>query len=257
MEFNPNKIISDIENMYQISTEEAQISAAFRYYHHSRNFELISSNRKLVHYTSAGNALKIINGREMWMRNARVMNDFNELDYGTSLVRKIYNRESDVGKNFWAIIDNIGESIFKKVFDHFNGWLYDMLYNTFITCVSEHLPTKLPTEGRHGRLSMWRAYAPANGVALILNPSPFTNVTDALRAYTYPVIYEGEEWLAQQCVQLTQYISENQEVFKNNIQMLKKSITLMFEFFVYSLKHPAFAEEREWRISNDDISLFK
>ena len=49
-----------------------------------------SGNRKFAYYTSADTAKKIIQNEEIWFRNATVMNDFSEISYGLSLVKKAY-----------------------------------------------------------------------------------------------------------------------------------------------------------------------
>lgn len=52
----------------------------------SRTTELGTKNLKLAHYTSAENALNIINGETMWLRNAGVMNDHSEIEHGRGIL---------------------------------------------------------------------------------------------------------------------------------------------------------------------------
>ena len=52
-------------------------------------------------------------------------------------------------------------------------------FETYISCLSLHEPW----EDRIGRLSMWRAYG---DVALIINNTPLTAVTDRLGVYLDP-----------------------------------------------------------------------
>jgi hypothetical protein len=48
-------------------------------YHTSRRDRMIESNGRFVHYTSAENAIKIINTKCVWMRNATCMSDYREV----------------------------------------------------------------------------------------------------------------------------------------------------------------------------------
>ena len=52
----------------------------------SRTSDLARDNLKLAHYTSAENALNIISGQTMWLRNAAVMNDHSEIEHGRAII---------------------------------------------------------------------------------------------------------------------------------------------------------------------------
>jgi len=44
--------------------------------------ERLKDGARLVHYTSAENAYRIISGKQVWLRNAHLMNDYSEMQHG-------------------------------------------------------------------------------------------------------------------------------------------------------------------------------
>lgn len=69
---------------------EDEATDAFYKLIYQRTFErtarLKRDGLRIAHYTSAENALNIISGRTLWLRNAAVMNDFMEVTYGRDCV---------------------------------------------------------------------------------------------------------------------------------------------------------------------------
>jgi hypothetical protein len=49
---------------------------------------------RFAYYTTAATAVQILRGREIWMRNTMVMNDFTEVEHGLSCVSEAYNSEA-------------------------------------------------------------------------------------------------------------------------------------------------------------------
>ena len=52
-----------------------------------------SNGGKLVHYTSADTALKIINNEELWLRDTSCMNDSSEIIYGEHQLTEAFKRQ--------------------------------------------------------------------------------------------------------------------------------------------------------------------
>ena len=94
------------------------------------------------------------------------MNDYSEISYGLNLLKN--GLKSQAGQNFREALNSIKLNLFDKVMGWFEIWERTILTDTFITCLSSHLPS----ENQHGRLSMWRAYG---NTALVVNHFPFLN----------------------------------------------------------------------------------
>ena len=202
--------------------------------------------RKLVHYTSAANAIKIINSGEIWMRNSMCMADFSEVQHGHDNLIDFFTDDGRKQRFFDALNnchDGVAQEAIKLFDDHWNS----ISTNTFITCVSEHDPI---SEDAHGRLSMWRAFGKGEvGVAFVLNTEAFLSESDVLKAYSSPVSYltRGEFGDAMQSV--IAGIERGQEFLKCTPRDQILSFTFnMLLFATTCSKHPGFLEEQEWRI---------
>lgn len=198
---------------------------------------------RFVHYTSAEVALSIITNKIVWMRNARTMNDFSEIEHGKSCLFEAY--KSEPGVQLKAFLERLYPGMCAQLEEAFNGWLPDLDSNTFLTSFSEHLDN----EDQIGRLSMWRAYGRRNGVAIVFNNRPFLAPSDALKAYSSPVAYLSKKGFAAEFARMVALVVANEDY----ISQLGRDVTLanVFTIFRYSVlctKHPGFAEEKEWRV---------
>ena len=86
------------------------------------------------------------------------MNDFSEVRHGWDCLAKAYNG----GTKLQAILDSHFVGLRAEIERDFNSFKQSMLFDTYLTCVSEHRIE----EDTLGRLSMWRAYGVTTGVAL-------------------------------------------------------------------------------------------
>ena len=146
--------------------------------------QTLREGRRLVHYTTAEAGFKIIAGKEVWLRNALLMNDFSEIQYGLNCLVQAWN--SDAGKSLQDFLDRITPGLKDKIASTFDSHTHGLKVATFMISLSEHYDD----EDELGRLSMWRAYGGRNGVALVLNPKVFTGDTQELKAFSAPVRYE-------------------------------------------------------------------
>ena len=224
-------------------TDREMAVSIFSAYVNDRQREAIEKNIRFVYYTSGETALKIIQNKEIWMRNVTCMKDYAEVKYGVECLRTAY--VSEAGKEFKHSLDNLYEGFsgrFEKLFD---SWLPHFSFDTFITCVSEHDED----EDSYGRLSMWRAYGGTSSVAIVMNNTALTSPSDALGAYTYPVAYWSAQDIIDQFQAATARVIENADLIR---RMGSNSVTgHVFEMFKYAalcVKHPGFKEEREWRV---------
>lgn len=199
-----------------------------------------SENIRFAYYTSADVAKQIIDKKEIWLRNATVMNDFLEITYGLDLTKKAFG--SAPWKDIMSAANSVLPGIQEKVMAHFNYWDRYLPTETYLTCLSLHDDK----EDEHGRLSMWRAYG---DVALIINNTPLTNSSEELGVFSTPVHYLDQAGFEERLQKVAQAVTNN-IVY---LHALDEKVT--FDFIcsmllvgVIGTKHPGFAEEKEWRI---------
>lgn len=201
------------------------------------------SATRFVYYTTADTAARIIKNKEIWMRNVTTMNDYMEAQYGLRCLQKAYNGEQ--GRQLRLLLAPYFSDLLGRLEQIFNQWIPHFLMDTYIACVSEHLPS----EDRTGRLSMWRAYGNGSGVALVLNNSAFLSETDALRAYSVPVSYMRDDAFVVEFRDMTQRLSENLVFVRGQgEEALLNWIFSTMRYSVVAVKHDGFREEREWRV---------
>jgi hypothetical protein len=219
---------------------------AFEIFHPyaTRRYDECSEQTRFVHYTTADVAASIIQKKEVWMRNAINMNDFSELEHGRICLVTAW-RDGDVGRDFQALLEEISPGICDVVSKHFDGWTPNLQARTYLTCISKHRPE----ENSHGRLSMWRAYGRASGVALVLNPTPFMAGSGKGEFYSSPVAYLDPEGFAREMRQVVERVAEARAFLAElGREMLWALLDKMFTTAMICTKHPGFEEEAEWRI---------
>lgn len=110
--------------------------------------KVVREKTRFVYYTSAETAMSILRNNELWLRNATVMNDFSEINYGLSLVKSVFSGPE--GDRFRNAVEDIFPGAIKKADELFSVWEHDLRLETYIACVSLHGVT----EDKQGRLSM-------------------------------------------------------------------------------------------------------
>ncbi|WP_443652196.1 DUF2971 domain-containing protein [Dialister invisus] len=215
--------------------------------YHKRVEEIKKSTNKLVHYTSASAGLKILQNKEIWMRRVSCMNDFSEVQHGKDLFIDLWkNTERDIIQKLTSLFGDNGD-----VFNEVMGELEDIsefdILRSYITCFSEHLES----EDKYGRLSMWRGYGKGTGIALVLKKDIFYSEYDAIDITTSPVAYLNKDDIKDKFISLVTDLEENkQKIDFKNIQRddLHDFLIEWLEILILSIKHPAFCEEKEWRV---------
>ncbi|MCA1198014.1 DUF2971 domain-containing protein [Sphingomonas sp. R647] len=203
---------------------------------------------RVVHYTSAEAAARIISGREVWLRNALLMNDFSEIQHGLECLYAGWRSEG--GERFKAWLDRALPDLRFELERSFDADTEGLRVATFMMSLSEHDDS----EDEFGRLSMWRAYGGRCGVALVLNPTIFTAETDELKVYSAPVRYLGvpefASWFSDWTAKL---IANEARLCAAPPDTLLFLLKYAFRVFALCTKHPGFSEEREWRIFHSPI----
>jgi Protein of unknown function (DUF2971) len=201
------------------------------------------NNQFFAHYTSAEAAMKIVSSKTVWLRNTRAVNDWSEIKFGVNRVIERFNRTE--GADLWAALNAVEPNLQESIAATYDSRSNDYIFNTYAACVSEHLNEEVDI----GRLSMWRAYANRDGVAIIINGSAFYTNSNALGVFTYPIDYKTAEEAKRIFEQLVANIASSTDFLRT---LPRDHLTLyvlqMIEYFSFSLKHPAFKEEREWKI---------
>lgn len=205
--------------------------------------DIRASDSRFVYYTTAATALKILDSGEVWLRNARIMNDFSEIEYGTDLLDVAV--ESDAGKAFIGAIDELSPGLWSTSFELYRQWKVDMHKNTFIACLSIHDED----EDEHGRLSMWRAYGGQAGVAFVLRIPLLLQNETKLGVFSSPVAYLRRRDLEEELQEIANNISSRcGELVSMGAHAMSQVVFARLVHFAICTKHPAFAEEKEWRI---------
>lgn len=211
--------------------------------HLNERVERLKDGGRLVHYTSAENAYKIISGKQVWLRNTHLMNDYSEMRHGLECLRAAWNSPAGVELQKWLEANWQGIRI--EIENTFNDHATSMTDDTYMICLSEHDDD----EDDYGRLSMWRAYGGRAGVALVLNTTTFLSETDAMAVYSMPVVYRDQDqfvtWFQTWAASI---MDAGDEVTAIDRQIILNHLFYAFRSFVLATKHPGFKEEREWRV---------
>lgn len=224
-------------------TDEARLSSIFFPEIAQRGEAARTAGTRFVHYTSAAVAVSIAREKKIWLRKASMMNDFQEIEYGLSCVKRAIT--SEVGQKFASVIDQLFPGSYEVLSLTLEQQVPRWKDDTYILSLSEHDDS----EDEHGRLSMWRAYGRPSGVALVFNPKLFHTRTDALNAYSAPVSYFDEASFVSSFENIVRNIEDNATfIGKFGSDSLFKWLYTTLEGMVLTTKHPGFREEREWRV---------
>lgn len=211
-----------------------------------KNKQLISGEFKFVQYTNAQAAMSFIEKAEVWLRNTHCMNDYLEIEHGWDCLRAAFHSES-TGKCFKELLSKIHPDLEGQLVKNFDGWISIFRNDTYLTCISEHPDV----EDQFGRLSMWRAYGGRQSVAIVINSQALIRETEnnVFEVELTPVIYQDESGFEKDLMELTDRIEKNLDFIKT---LGKENVlAYLFEVFkhvVFTVKHPGFSEEREWRV---------
>lgn len=204
---------------------------------------MLAKGKRLVHYTNAEAAYKIISGRQIWLRNAQMMNDFSEIQHGINCLQEAW--KSEAGVALQAMLNRIGDGLRDELAALFDGHAEGLRHGSYIVSLSEHENH----EDRYGRLSMWRAYGGRSGVALVLNSTAFEAETDEMHVFSSPVIYKDvEQFTAWFQSWAAAVIKQERKLEALGPKAMENILFMVFRSFALCTKHPGFTEEREWRV---------
>lgn len=224
------------------SEDDKKIMSIFQPFAKGKIENAVSVGRKFVHYTSAETASIILRERTILLRQASLLNDFREIEFGTSCIHTSWQRHQKLFDEVFGTFDpNFGA----RLWSWFTSWKERIRWETFVTCVSEHDKE----EDKFGRLSMWRAYGGSNGVALVINGTPFFSASDALGAYSSPVAYHTTDTFSTDFEELILRVRTSIEFLRTrDSESIFGRMCNVLHYAMLCTKHYGFLEEREWRV---------
>jgi hypothetical protein len=199
-------------------------------------------SRFFAHYTSADTVKKVLDSRGFYMRNSRLMNDHSEVSHGFQMVLTAVS-ETGGGSQYkaaWSSVEpRLGERLPQLIAESAGKVMDDC----FIISVSEHLAAD-----DDGLLSMWRAYGTGDlRVALVARPGAVAPMAEAgvfLTACLYGDVHDVGRELGGKAAVLSRHAGAFRDLSPALIEQLALGDAVNF---AVSIKHPGFAEEREWR----------
>lgn len=226
-----------------LTPDQKKLSRIFMPFAFEQADRVRENGTRFVHYTTAAAAVEILKSKELWMRKSSCMNDYMEIEHGLDCLTKTY--DGKVGDRFKSALDGVFEGLRVEVEQLFSGWAPAIRTDTYFTCVSEHRND----EDDIGRLSMWRAYGEATGVALVVNNTAFLSESTALKIMSSPVAYLSDTMFEQKFSGIVDGIEEHSEFLRaQDRATIQGYVFHMFRFAALCTKHPGFKEELEWRV---------
>jgi len=204
-----------------------------------------SPDDRFVYYTDADTAMKIIRKREVWLRNALVMNDALEVRYGLLHIKKALFANDGPSDVLAAAEAVVGSPIQWPLDFHLERSDPFWQLETYLACLSKHEKG----EDKTGRLSMWRAYG---DVAIVINSTPFAAPPGGPNhPYSVPVIYLKESDYVDRLSNVAQTLHNHATDLKaigiGQEGMIRAFIGLAYNAAIRT-KHRGFSEEGEVRV---------
>lgn len=188
----------------------------------------------IYHYTSNDGFLGIIQTKTLWATKLHYLNDSTEFAYAIGLVKENLNdrlrRKDDPCNDFY-----------KKAIADLHS-IEDV--HIFVACFSE----------MGDLLSQWRGYCPNSvGYSIALD---FTQLQEAMVKENFRLVrcvYNEER---QRAIVDDLIASEAESVDQTSVQVASMHLIHRIPEVAPALKHPQFAEEREWRlVSKRPVSI--
>lgn len=215
-----------------------------------------SSTSRFAHYTTAESAMKIIESKRLWMRNAMCMTDYREVNHGFDMIKTAFHSNVNETQTrmqlFTGVLDSCAPGVATEAIAQFDKVLNQIRLYTHIASLSEHGGNgDDEIEDKYGRLSMWREFGDSPGrVAIIVSLPWFSESGQKLRISFSPVGYSTADQVVKELDGVIQNIRDHatylsQDHLRPWIQGIVYSMLLSS---VTCLKHCGFHEEREWRV---------
>ncbi|UVA80528.1 DUF2971 domain-containing protein [Pandoraea commovens] len=223
--------------------QRRELGAIFHPHSNEQMEKLKGNGGRLIHYTTAAGAKGIIEGRSVWMRNARAMHDYSESEHGHQMLRECLSDEKR-REHFRLAFNGSHSGLAEEILSVYDTALPAAILATSIACFSEHLPQ----DDMHGRLSMWRAFGQNTpSVGFVVRP-PLDGQAANLGVILSPVAYfDFPRFCAEFGRAMDSLIAHRDRLAATDRAIVKDFGVMMLLTTIFSLKHPGFEEEREWR----------
>lgn len=211
----------------------------------------------VYHYTTLQGLLGITESKNIWATNILYLNDASELHYAKAIFREElaeFRRAHPEFDKTTILDDSLGHFFLETIEDNINALLPSQDLGFFVCSFSEECDL----------LSQWRGYCKnGNGFSLGFSLNQLEIIARNAHYFMRQCLYDrGEQ--ARKIQKLLSNIAAkfgdeigNSEVKKEAWNEKSKMLLtdFIFEFIKLAplLKHPKFAEEKEWRI----IAVFK
>ena len=198
------------------------------------------------HYTDVAGLLGIVRSRSIWASAPQVLNDSSEVLYGVNLVRDAWAEQKSNSVHGKFVTDFIDQMIGEL-------WVEYVQKRVFIASTSREPDL----------LSQWRNYANSDGYAICLDTSgrwgrrpEMVNGQLELRTTVlhgwYDVMYDEptQKQAAAQLAETLPRLIPSQAVEEDSVAAYAEAMAmgfLLISALPLSMKHPAFADEREAR----------
>jgi hypothetical protein len=204
----------------------------------------------VLHYTKLSTFKQIAESKSIALFNSLLMNDWQEVSFNLSKVRKlVLDPTHPVGSALMSLDRALGHGFLNRFKLRVGNQSAHDSIDTYLFCCSEQSP-----DCPDGLLSMWRAYgADGLGAAIEFKLNLVKQAWSAAQPVVfYPVRYEDESDFELTLVNIGRQMSAS----ANNILPLwmrnqETVLDQLYEvFFIASAtrKHKGFSEEREWRV---------
>lgn len=202
----------------------------------------------LYHYTSLNGVMGIVKSRSLWATEVRFFNDTAELKHAVDFISSIIDHR----------LASRSENI--ELLTQFKRWLNDRIVNghmLYVVCFTES----------GNLLSQWRGYSQAaKGVSLGFSPEKISMAAGEQFFQVGKCVYDLniQEKLAVSILDEIQSVAklkgENNNMFKRHPSESFYDVFFELELDILRiavlLKHPAFHEEREWRVVSSAITNY-
>lgn len=190
----------------------------------------LADSEYLYHYTTLQGCLGILESKSLWASDARCLNDELELVYG---------------------IDLICDELLTKAMDGINRQTLEMEARNIRSYPRSVYIASFSTDG--DQLGQWRAYGGNGGVNIGLRFGKLASKTRSVFSILAPVIYDVERQRTLVGALIAEFIERYRSQSIGHGSERKESIGVNFVvnamLLAAFLKHPKFAEEREWRLA--------
>ncbi|RED14053.1 DUF2971 domain-containing protein [Pontivivens insulae] len=205
----------------------------------------------LAHYTSAQGAHAILNNNELWLTNVGSMNDLSEVHYARQVLQSLFADPLTLPSTFVRTWPRLFIACQKIVMEKLTREIvHGLITRNFVSCFSAENPSDDADAGvlKYGRLSMWRGYGRDTPVRLAISGRALTADGPSPNAPCVPVCYgklAAFEALLK-CIQSLLDASADESEFSN--EAIEQAANHFVRLALLTIKHPAFAEENEWRL---------